>query len=166
LQFGVAPAEASGLQPDSVDLITVAQALHWFDTEQFFAEAARVLKPGGVLSYWCYEHSKVNRQCDQIVRQIFAEVEDYWPPERELVERRYVDIDFPLPEIRAEKFSMQTRWTAEDLLAYARTWSASQRYIADKGTDPTMAHAAELCAAWGTERRTVCWPITLRLGRK
>ena len=39
VEFRVAPAEQSGLPDESVGLITVAQALHWFDLERFYAEA-------------------------------------------------------------------------------------------------------------------------------
>lgn len=42
-------AEATGLPDASVDLITVAQAMHWFDLEKTKAEFARILKPEG----WC-----------------------------------------------------------------------------------------------------------------
>jgi SAM-dependent methyltransferase len=166
LRFRVAPAESSGLESDSVDLVTVAQALHWFDIDRFFAEAIRVLKPGGVLSFWCYEHSQVIPACDEIIRKVFAEVEPYWPPERHIVEGRYENIASPLPEIPTKSFSMQVSWTAVDALDYMRTWSATRRYIGDKGTDPAAIYADELCAAWGGERRTVTWPITLRACRK
>jgi SAM-dependent methyltransferase len=40
-------AEATGLPDASVDLITVAQAMHWFDLEKVKAEFARILRPGG-----------------------------------------------------------------------------------------------------------------------
>jgi len=166
LQFRVANAEASGLKSDSVDLITVAQALHWFDIDRFFAEAVRVLKPGGVLSLWCYEHCRVDPACDVVIRQIFAEMEPYWPPERDIVENHYDGIEMPIPEIRTEDFSMQATWTADEILGYMRTWSASQRYMEDKGADPTSIYADELRALWGLGGHTVHWPITLRAGRK
>ena len=149
-----------------MDLITVAQALHWFDIDRFFAEAVRVLKPGGVLSFWCYEHCAVDPACDAVIRQIFVDVEPYWPPERDVVENHYEGIEMPIPDIRTEDFSMQAIWTVEEILGYMRTWSASQRYMEDKGADPTLNHADELRAQWGAERRTVRWPITLRVGRK
>lgn len=166
MQFRVAPAEVSGLEDDSVDLVTVAQALHWFDIEQFFTEAIRVLKPGGVLAFWCYEHSQVNPACDEIIRNVFAEVEPYWPPERHIVEGRYESITSPLPEIVPEQFSMQVSWLAEDALDYMRTWSATRRYIDDRDADPTAIFGNDLRAAWGDARRPVCWPITLRVCRK
>lgn len=166
MQFRVAPAEASGLDSASVDLITVAQALHWFEIDRFFAEAARVLKPGAVLSFWCYGHSQVNPACDEIIRNVFAEVEPYWPPERLIVEGRYESIASPLPEISPEQFSMQASWTVDDALDYMRTWSATRRYIAARDADPTVIYADALRRAWGSERRTVNWPITLRVCRR
>jgi ubiquinone/menaquinone biosynthesis C-methylase UbiE len=48
VEYRVAPAEQSGLESSSVDLIMVAQALHWFDLDRFYAEARRVLRPDGV----------------------------------------------------------------------------------------------------------------------
>ncbi len=162
----VAPAEASGLRAGSIDLITVAQALHWFDIDRFFTEAIRVLKPGGVLSFWCYERCKIDGKCSEIIEKVFAEVEPYWPPERDIVESGYRDIRMPVPELAVEEFEMYASWTAADMLGYMRTWSATQRYISERGDDPTMGFCAELAAAWGSARRTVKWPITLRAGRK
>jgi len=144
----------------------VAQALHWFDIDRFFAEAIRVLKSGGVLSFWCYGHSQVNPACDEIIRSVFAEVEPYWPPERRIVEGRYESIPSPLPEIPPEPFSMQVRWTVDNALDYMRTWSATRRYIADKDADPTAIYADALHAAWGRETRDVTWPLTLRVCRQ
>ena len=40
-------AEKSALPPCSADLITAAQAFHWFDEELFKAESVRILRPGG-----------------------------------------------------------------------------------------------------------------------
>jgi SAM-dependent methyltransferase len=162
----VAPAESSGLDAESVDLITVAQALHWFDIEGFFAEAERVLKRGGILSFWCYERCRVDLAVDALIESIFTEVESYWPPERDIVENRYAGIESPFPAIPTDSFSMTVEWGVEDMLGYVRTWSASQRYMADRSSDPTALHNAELRAAWGDGRRTVIWPITLKAGRK
>jgi SAM-dependent methyltransferase len=48
-----ATAEATGLPSHSIDLITAAQAAHWFDTERARAEFVRILKPGGwVVLIW------------------------------------------------------------------------------------------------------------------
>jgi len=154
------------LSAGSVDLITVAQALHWFNIEQFFAESVRVLRPGGILAIWAYGHCHVDQTCDAVVRKIFAEVESFWPPEREIVESGYAGITLPVSEFQAEDFAMTVDWTVDQIVDYMRTWSASQRYIRANGTDPTSLYHAELAAAWGESTRTVTWPLTLRVGCK
>lgn len=166
IEFRVAPAEAPQLPSGSIDLITVAQALHWFDIDAFFEEACRVLKPSGVLAIWCYGHCDVDPACNKLIEQVFADVEPYWPPERDIVEAGYAGIDLPVAPIASQDFDMLATWTANDMLDYMRTWSASQRYMDDKGADPTAKRADELRARWGSDRRTVRWPITLRVGRR
>jgi ubiquinone/menaquinone biosynthesis C-methylase UbiE len=118
IEFRVAAAEASGIDANSVDLITVAQALHWFDIEGFFTEARRVLKPGGILAAWSYERTSLPPECKDIIEKAYAETEAYWAPERKLVENHYRDITMPMPEVPAEPFEMRLDWTAEQMLAY------------------------------------------------
>jgi SAM-dependent methyltransferase len=45
-------ADATGLDDASVDLVTVAQAFHWFDEEATRREFARILRPGGLAAIW------------------------------------------------------------------------------------------------------------------
>src|SRR5215470_15770711 len=54
VSYGVGLADESGLDGESVDLVTVAQALHWLALDRFFAEVRRVVVEGGVLAVWCY----------------------------------------------------------------------------------------------------------------
>lgn len=164
--FRVAPAEASGIESGTVDLITVAQALHWFDIDAFFAEAGRVLKPAGILAVWSYHHCQVNARINNIIERIFHKVDEYWPPERDLVENRYESVTLPFRELPVEDFAMTARWTADDMLAYMRTWSASRRYLENTGKDPVALYDNELKSAWGVNARTVRWPLVLRVGQK
>lgn len=150
----------------SIDLITVAQALHWFDIDAFFAEADRVLKPGGVLAFWCYQNCGVDDDVDPVVLEMFAEVEDYWPPERAIVEDEYPTIAMPFNETAIGNFCIVADWSAGQLLDYMRTWSAAQRFTAANGYDPLERHADALRRAWGDQPRQVRWPIVLRVGRK
>jgi SAM-dependent methyltransferase len=165
IDFRVARAEDSGLESNAVDLVTVAQALHWFDIDAFFAEAGRVLKPGGVLAFWCYHNYTVDPACDEVIGAIFDSVDDYWPAETEIVDNCYRDITMPFTEMPVDKLSMTTEWTVDEALDYMRTWSASQRYIAENGVDPVAAHAAELKRQWGEGTRPVNWPLILRVGQ-
>jgi len=166
IDFRVARAELSGLDAGSINLITVAQALHWFDIDRFFSEATRVLRPGGVLAVWSYERCHVDPACDEIIEKVFAEIAPYWPPEREIVEDRYQSITLPVPELPAEEFFMSVSWTASDMLGYMRTWSASRRYLAASGKESTGLWEDELQQRWGPGVREVSWPLTLRLGKK
>lgn len=165
VEFRVGRAEESGIEDRSVDLITVAQALHWFDIDRFFAEAERVLAPGGVLAVWSYERCSVNAECDRVIERIFAEVEEYWPPERSIVEGGYKDVDMPFTALSLPPISMNMQWTVTDALGYFRTWSASRRYLAERGRDPFAGLEESLRIAWGSGRRSMRWPLTCRAGR-
>ena len=166
IDFRVALAETSGIDAGSVDLITVAQALHWFDIDAFFADACRVLKPGGVLAVWSYERCLVNPQCNEVIERVFADVEEYWPPERDIVDGHYSSITMPLPEFPVDAFEMQLDWTAAEMLAYMRTWSASRRYMQANGSDPVALHEQELRQYWGAGKRDLRWPLTIKVSRK
>jgi len=166
IEFRVALAESTGIDASSVDLITVAQALHWFDIEAFFEDACRILKPGGVLAVWSYERCLVDAACNEVIEKVFAEVEPYWPTERDIVDGHYSSITMPMPEIPVEVFEMQLDWTAAEMLAYMRTWSASRRYIQANGSDPVALYEQELQQKWGTGTRDLRWPLTIKVSRK
>lgn len=52
--FRVSPAEQLPFENETVDLITTAQAVHWFDLSKFYPEVKRVLKTNGVLAIYGY----------------------------------------------------------------------------------------------------------------
>lgn len=166
IEFRVATAEESGLPNDTVDLITVAQALHWFDTERFFIEAARVLKLDGILAIWSYERTSLPAELSNIIEKAYTETAAYWPPERRFVENHYRDFTFPMSEIAAKPFEMQLAWTVDQMLAYMRTWSGTQRYMRTTGRDPIALFEQEFKEAWGAGARDVRWPLTLRICQK
>jgi SAM-dependent methyltransferase len=169
VKFQVATAEDSGLPDHSVELITVAQAIHWFNFERFYAEVRRALKPGGVLAVWAYGINRVEGQAaDDIVQDFYVNVVGpYWPPERQLVEDGYRTIPFPFPEIAVPGFKMEAHWTLEQLLGYFSTWSATNRYLKTKGISPLPALAKKLSHVWGDAAapRKISWPLALRAGR-
>jgi SAM-dependent methyltransferase len=163
-----APAEASGLPEGSVDLVTVAQALHWFDRPRFYAEVARVLKPGGILAVWSYGVQTVEGEAvDAVVQHYYREVVGpYWPPERRLVEEGYRSLDLPFDEFLAPHFEMSVHWPLERLLGYFASWSATGRYLKATGENPVLALAERLAPVWGEGVRRVTWPLAVRVARK
>lgn len=170
IEYRQAAAEDHFLQPGSVDLVVVAQALHWFNIAAFFENVDEVLKPGGILAVWSYGLTTVNEEVDAVVHKLYAEIlDDYWPSERRIVEQRYGGIEFPYALIEGGDFEMSQRWTLEQLSDYLMSWSAVQRYMDERGEDPVRLVAQELEDAWGEDpgrEMEVQWPLVLKVGRK
>jgi SAM-dependent methyltransferase len=166
VSYRVEPAESSSLAVGSVDLITVAQALHWFEFERFYTEVKRVLKPTGVFAAWTYALNEVTPAVDAVVRHLYREIVGaYWPPERHYVDACYRTIPFPLTEIQAPSIRMETNWTLHDYVSYLHTWSATQRYRQTNNRNPIELISDSLTSAWGAqELRTILWPIHIRAG--
>jgi SAM-dependent methyltransferase len=166
VKYRVAPAEDSGIESGTVDLITVTQALHWFDLDRFYAEARRVLKSAGVLAASAYNLLQIEPLIDEVVNRYYHDVVGpFWAPERKLVEN-FAEIPFPFREIDPPRFEVTTQWNLDRLIGYLRTWSSSQRFIEATGGDPVEQIIDELRAAWGNPEQTreVIWPLTLRVG--
>jgi SAM-dependent methyltransferase len=168
IEYRVAPAEKNGLENASVDLITVAQALHWFKVDDFFNEAKRVLKSNAIIAVWIYGATQIEGDAvDELAQDYhYNRIGPYWPPEREYVENGYATLPFPFP-FEAPKFEITTRWTLEQLLGYFSSWSGTKRYIEANGKNPLLQLEAEMLAVWGDPSiaREVRWPITMRVGR-
>jgi len=166
--YFAAPAEQTDIPSHTVDLITVAQALHWFRFEAFYDEARRVLRPDGMIAVWCYGLSRINPAVDRAVHHYYMNVVGpYWPPERRYIDEKYRTIPFPFAEVPVPEFHMKMEWSLDEFMRYLHTWSATQRFLEKNEQNPLdMIHRA-LARAWGQAgvRQTVRWPIYLRLGK-
>ncbi|MEL7060402.1 MAG: class I SAM-dependent methyltransferase [Acidobacteriota bacterium] len=172
-----ARAEHSGLRSASVDLVTVAQALHWFATPAFFAEVRRVLRPGGLFAAWSYGPFSLDDPAVDDLLQDFARrvVGPFWPPERRLVDTGYRSIEIPMAEMSIDEAfapdglpTLDLDMTLPDLIGYVSTWSATQRARAAAESDPLVELERELHTAWPTESGALRaeWPLALRLARR
>ncbi len=167
VEYRIAPAENSGLSSHSVDLIAVAQALHWFDLDAFYMEAKRVLKPEGVLAVWCYGLLEIAPEIDAIINTLYGEiVGPYWPPERKVIESRYQTIPFPFAELQPPQFTMKAHWSLAHLVGYLRTWSATRAFLIATRIDPVEGIISDLSTAWGKPDRKwlINWPLSIRAG--
>ncbi len=138
IEYKVAPAENVPLADHSVDLVTVAQALHWFNFENFFKEVKRVLKNPGVFCAWTYvllttENNSIN---DIITEYYHNIVGQYWAPERRYVESKYNEIDFPFNFVESKEYAILLDWSYLELLNYFSTWSSTQKYIRENNENP------------------------------
>ncbi|MGZ5072296.1 MAG: methyltransferase domain-containing protein [Usitatibacter sp.] len=168
VRYSVQPAESTTFGDRTFDAVCVASALHWFDIERFYAEVKRVLKPGGVLAAWGYTRHHVTPEFDAAFATVFLEpIKPYWPEQSSKLRSGYRDEAFPFTPIEAPRFTIEARWSLEELVAYAGTWSATQRYLGEAGDPEFLRKAAQaLAPAWGqAERRVVTLPLHLRCGR-
>ncbi|MEP1093879.1 MAG: class I SAM-dependent methyltransferase [Cyclobacteriaceae bacterium] len=168
IKYGVEPADRTTLSDQSVDLITVAIALHWFDHDSFYKEVRRVVKPGGIIAAWTYRLPTVTPEIDAVVQNFHDEVVDeHWQRENRLVSDGYKTIPFPFAELDHPAFIMSKNWSLDDLLGLVRSWSAVQRIINQTGENPVPILENELLEVWGnreTEREMV-WKLILKIGR-
>jgi len=168
IQYKVFSAERALLADNSVNLITVAQALHWFDFDKFYSEVKRVLKPSGVIAVWGYGLHFIKPAIDIIVKNFYSGiVGPYWPRERIYVGQEYKTIPFPFTSISTPVFSMNLEWIFRDLLGYLRTWSSVQSYIDEKKQNPILVIEEELRYVWGNEneKKKINWPLHLKVRR-
>jgi SAM-dependent methyltransferase len=168
VEYRVEPAEHVSLNDFSVDLVTVAVAIHWFDFDAFYREVKRVLKPDGILAVWTYSLTEISPEIDQLVNQYYSEiVAGYWPERIRYLEQRYETIPFPFEEILPPRFVMQINWNLIQFAGFLDSWSAMQRYKAQKGHHPLELLWDRLVSAWGDENepRPIHWPLYFRLGR-
>ena len=130
IEYRVATAEASGLPGATVDLVTVAQALHWFDRERFYAEAKRVLVPRGVLAVWSYGDPVIpdDRAVDAALQHFnLVTLGPYWPAGRGLVGAAMRQLPFPFVETPAPPIDIVRLWTLDELAQYLRSWYCAPR---------------------------------------
>lgn len=168
VEVAVEPAESASLDDTSVDLVVVAQALHWFDRSRFFRECDRVLRPGGVLAAWTYQDMVFSDDLAPAADAFRRSIEPYWPPERTEVDAGYAHYGWPFEKLPAPQPWLRADWTLPQLLGYLGSLSATVRCRAATGEDPVAAHAAELQSAWGPaiRVRTMRWPMAVHLRRK
>jgi SAM-dependent methyltransferase len=162
----VATAEQTPIGSRTIDLVTVAQAMHWFDRDIFFQEVERVLKDKGILAVWTYDLLRVIPAIDGVLSDFYTTaLGRYWPPERGLIESGYREIHFPFDRIDTPDFTMMHDWDLNQLFGYLGTWSAVKRFEKAEGDNP-LDHLLELLLPlWGhpARRRCINWPLTLHI---
>ncbi len=167
VEYVLARAEDCGLDDASVDLVTVAQALHWLDLNAFYAEVRRVARPGAVFAAWTYSLADADPVVDPLVAAFYEEMAPWWPPERVHVEEGYRNLAFPFEAIEAPDFEVRADWPLDRLLGYFSTWSGVNHCREQTGRDPVEAVGRRLAEVWGEPSmpRPVRWPLHLRVGR-
>lgn len=167
VDYAVAYAEAAPVLEHSVDLVVAAAAAHWFDLDRFYDDVRRILRPRGVIAVWSYYMFEAEAGVTEVMTRYADEIlRDYWPERMHLNQAHYDGLPFPFQRIDAPRLLMEADWTLEQMLGFATTWSASQRYERKHGTHPLELVIADLERAWGdpTRRLRLRWPLHMRVG--
>ncbi len=161
-----ASANQVPLAENCVDLVTVSQALHWFDFSTFYQEVKRVGKPAAIIAVWTYSLLHISEEIDSLISNFhFNTLHDYWDPERKWVNEGYQTIPFPFQTIDTPPFYIEVDWNKEQLAGYIKTWSAVKKYISDKKQDPVETLMGQILSHWkeGTIKKAV-FPLHLKMG--
>ena len=170
IKYLLASAENSRLPSNSVDLITVATAIHWFDKDKFFKEAERILKPNGVLAVWNYTgFSSINKRIDNIINELNENIlsDKYWPEPAYKIFKEGYTFKFPFVNIKAPEMIMEHSWSFKEIIMYLHTWYGVQVYIKKNKTDPIDLIYDELKKAWGDGKRKkrIKWKLLFNVSR-
>nr|WP_298173464.1 class I SAM-dependent methyltransferase [uncultured Pseudomonas sp.] len=169
VELFAARAEAQPLGGASLDLIVVAQALHWFATPAFFAEVGRLLKPEGLFCAWCYSLMRIDSDLDGLMDEFYSHtLNGHWPAGRQSVDAGYRDIQSPFAPLEPPPLAIEATWSFDHLLGYLRTWSAVQGWERQHGRDPVADLTPELRDAWGNINtpRFIRWPLHFLAGKQ
>ncbi len=165
ITYSVQQAEKLNFPDNFFDLVTIAQAIHWFDFSQFYAEVIRILKPSGLIAIVGYGLFRSNPETDAVIDHFYKKtIGPYWEPERKYLEEAYKTIPFPFSEIQTPDFFFKEVWSLKRLKGYLRTWSAVKKYENSKGKDPVHSIEKDLEKSFGSSGEVV-FPILIRLGK-
>ena len=167
IHYSVQRAEKTTFPDRYFDLITAAQAVHWFHLPSFNKEVYRVLKPNGIVAIWGYGLLKINSEIDAIVNHFYQDIiGNYWDKERDYIDQNYSTILFNFDEVDIKKtFKIETQWTIDQLQGYFNSWSSVQNYMEkNKGENPVENLIRDIAPIWNTRRQQINFPIFLRMG--
>jgi SAM-dependent methyltransferase len=166
VEYRLEQAEDVSLADRSADLVLAAQSLHWFDLARFYAEASRVLKPGGILAAIGYDHMYVDRHVDRTLNvHLLPLLTRYWAPQNAILWAGYRSIPFPGEEVRLGAHAIYLDWSFADAVGYMMSWSAVRALIAAEGQGPIDSAFAAVAPLWGKDARRVVIPLHLRVAR-
>jgi SAM-dependent methyltransferase len=167
VRYSVQPAESTAFADDAFDAVCVAQALHWFDLDRFYAEVRRVLKAGGVIAAWGYDWMRTAHGFDALFTQgILEKLKPFWPPQNRILWGGYRTVPFPFQRVEAPPFEMRLTWSFEQFMEYVRTWTGTRKYLEQAGADALDADWDELRREWGdVPQREFVVPLHFLCGR-
>ena len=167
ISYSVQPAESTRFNNNLFNLVIVAQAIHWFNFDRFYAEVRRTAKEHALLCVIGYGRIQISETIDALITNFYTNViGKYWDKERRYVDEHYETIPFPFEEIQTPKLENRHRWSLEHLTGYLNTWSAVKHFVKQNGYNPVGELQIEIEKHWGSEEeKEVAFPLLLRVGK-
>ena len=162
--YMIEPAEKTTFPDNFFDLITVAQAIHWFNFDLFYNEVKRVIKDEGLFVAATYDICKSNDATDDVLLYFYRDITGpYWDPERKFIDEKYRTIPFPFKEIRTPELFIESEWSFDQFIGFLNTWSAVQHYIRKNKENPVEMVYEDFQNSWGDKEKKIFWfPMYLR----
>lgn len=166
IDFRLEPSEQTTIPSGVVNLVTVSQALHWFDLQKFYAEVKRVAAPGAMIAVWTYSLLTIEPGLDDKIRAFnFDTLRGYWDKERVHVDNGYKEIPFPFKTISCPLFFIETEWSLAEMVGYIETWSGVSNYEKRENHSPVPALRQEIERYWNeSEKKKIRFPVHLKMG--
>lgn len=167
ITYAVSKAEHTQFHDNTFDLITVGQALHWINTDEFYAEVKRVGKDDATIAVWGYSLLTIDESIDKPFNEFyFGRVGKYWDAARRLVENKYSTIEFPFRDRIAREFEIKVEWSLEQFAGYLTSWSSTQKFIKAEGVNPVPDFIQSIKHLWDEQEvKTVRFPVFVKVGK-
>lgn len=167
VSFILAEAEAPPLKTSSVDLVTCATCVHWFDHDVFYPEVRRILKPGGIFAAWTYGFFSGEDEMNEIVdRTVLRKIKSYWTEANLMCRDKYKTLPFPFEETDAPEFIIERTLGLDELCGFMQSWSAYQHYLEATGLDPLVDFKKNAAELWlPSERFQIRWELSMRVAQ-
>ncbi len=165
--YSVQSAEQTNFENNSFDLVTVSQALHWFNFNKFYPEVKRVVKPKGWIAVWMYSLASISPEINSLinVKHYKETLGTYWDYERKFVDDNYTTLPFPFIEIPCPVFKMQFEWRINELEGYLNSWSALQKFISKNHFNPVDDLVKQIKPFWKKGKMKIVFPVYIRMGQ-
>jgi len=165
--YKVESSSLSSIGNSNIDLITVAQAIHWFEFDTFYSEVKRVAKPNAIIAIIGYELLSISKEIDECVFDFYSnKLNDYWDERRRYIDEQYSTIPFPFEEVKIPQYNCKMRWNRDELIGYLSTWSAVKKYKQKNGIDPILELKEQIYRLWNeNDIYDVFIPILTKIAR-
>ncbi|XP_061186172.1 putative methyltransferase DDB_G0268948 [Saccostrea echinata] len=171
VSFFISRAEQMEFLSDcSVDLVTVAQTMHWLEMEPFYKEVIRILKPRGSIVIYGYGNGTLNKSEGNLVIEKFFnhDLEEFWDSRSRHADNFYQNMYLPFSGWeRKSDFFIQNKWSANEVVGYLSTWSSCRKYLKKNPKSGRLDEIQQqLIDIYNGQKITITWPMVVFVGRK